>query len=785
MKISDIIKEIEEEEEVKEKDSLSYKMVFNKYRQKWYWFLLSVLVFGLSAVTFAYLSTSLYKVQSTLLLRDENKGTDFNTNALLPEMMGFSSTSSVENEAEVFRSEFLISKAINELNFYVSYYQNNGPLRWKEIYKNEVPITVTFIDKNEQFNQREMGLEISLLNDREFELQEGKKDKRKYQFGQEIKNLYGGFKIELNPDFYYEISEFKDTPLKVVFHGDKLGRDIADDFEVQIVNKLASVISLSIYNEHPQKGKDLLNKIIEIYNREAENEKNVIANNTISFIDEQLVGLTEELLKIENEAEQYKLRNAITDVGAEAQLFLNSTTANRQQLADLAIQIDVLESIESYMNQSGNEFETIPGTLTVVEPNLNELISSYNKLQQERERMLRTTQPTNPIVINISEQLASLRRSIIESIKQIKNGLQISKRSLETSSSQFQSRASRVPTIERELLDINRKQGIKQEHYLLLVQKREEAALTLAAASTGNSRIIDPPSSSEYPVKPNKKIIFGLSIIFGFGLPFGLIFIKDKWDEKIQYKSEVQKLTSVKILGELSRNPNKEPIAIAKSKRTMIAEQIRFIRTGLAFEIGNKKNQVILVTSGISGEGKTFFSLNLAISLGLAGKKAVILEFDLRKPALLKSLNLTSNKGLSDFLDSDKNTSLEEVLTNLDGQENVSLIGCGEIPENPSELMLNSRMEELIKKLKEKFDYVIIDSAPVGLVSDSFTLSTFADVSIFMVRYNFTTKDQLKTIEDIRKNKKFKNPMIVLNDAKLEMTYGYGEAYGKSYYQKN
>ncbi|EOZ96363.1 Tyrosine-protein kinase Wzc [Indibacter alkaliphilus LW1] len=785
MKISDIIKEIEEEEKEKDNYGISYKLMFHKYLSKWHWFFVSILIFGLSTVLYAYFATSLYQINSTILLRDENKGTEFASNSLLSESQGYSGSSSVENEAEVFRSEYLISKAIEELNFSISFFQNNGFLRWREIYKNEVPIDLLIKEKNEYFNLRELEVLIIPVSNEEFILKEDKKEEKKYKFGQDVKNSYGTFSIQKNKDFFGNFNDYLNSPLKMIFHGDKLSRDISESFDVEIVNKLASVISLTIYAEHPLKGKDLLNKILEIYNREAEEEKNSLAKNTIAFIDEQLVDLTEELLRIENEAEQYKLRNSITDVSAEAQLFLNSTTANRQQVAEITVQIDVLESIEAYMSESGNEFETIPGTLSAPEPTLNELIQNYNKLQQDRERMLRTTQPTNPIVINISEQLTSLRRSIIESIKQIKNSLIISKRSLETSSNQFQSRASRVPTMERELLDINRKQGIKQEHYLLLVQKREEAAITLAAASSGNSKVIDPPSSSEYPVKPNKKIIFGLSLIFGFGLPFGLIYFKDRWDEKVQFKSDVEKSTKVPILGELSRKVKKGVIAISKSKRTMIAEQIRFIRTSLAFATNNKEKKVILVTSGMSGEGKTFFSINLAISLGLAGKKVVVLEFDLRKPALMNALELPKSKGLSEYLDPDSSINTKDIITHWEGQENVSIISCGEIPENPAELMLGERIIKLLSELKNNFDHVIIDSAPVGLVSDAFTLSDFADVTIYMVRYNFSTKAQLNTIEDIRKTKRFKNPMIVLNGAKLEMTYGYGEAYGKSYYQKS
>ncbi len=256
------------------------------------------------------------------------------------------------------------------------------------------------------------------------------------------------------------------------------------------------------------------------------------------------------------------------------------------------------------------------------------------------------------------------------------------------------------------------------------------------------------------------------------------------WQEKIQLKSDVEKITSTKILGEISRNKGADGIiAIAKGKRTMIAEQFRFIRSNLAFSTYNKKNKIIMVTSGMSGEGKTFFSINLAISLGLVDKKVAVLEFDLRKPAMLSGLGINASTGLSDYLEDDQ-FKLDDIIQPLSITPNVSLLGCGKIPENPAELMTGERLIQMFEELSERFDYVIVDTAPIGLVSDSFILSELADVTIFMLRYNYSTKAQVKTIEDIRKHKKFKMPLIVLNDSELEMTYGYGATYGSKYYVK-
>jgi tyrosine-protein kinase Etk/Wzc len=787
MKLSDLLRELEEEDKAAS-ESVDFKLILYKFLSRWYWFLVSIFICLSIAFYYTYMATPEYWISSRLLLKDEKKGSDFSSNAVTQDLIGFNSSTSVENEAEVLRSENLMVKVFEELKITNAYYVRKDRFRWKEIYQNEVPVKVNVEKKAPFYDQENNKITLRIIGGEEYQIEYSNGQKERVKAGQKINNYLGEFTIDRNENYIpeYGVDEFFNSEEIVITFYDPVaaGKYFSYKLNVEIVNKLASVIEIGMLDEHPLKGKQILEKLIEVYNKEAENEKNTIAINTISFIDEQLVGLTQELDSIEKMAETYKLRNSITDISAESQLYLSTTTANRQQLSDITIQIDVLESIERYLREQGSDFEMVPSSLNIQDPTLATLINDFNQLQRERERMLRTTQPNNPIVLNLSEQLSSIKNNILENLRNIKSGLEISRNNLTATSTQTQSRASKVPTIERELLDINRKQSIKQEHYLYLIQKRDEAVLTLAASAASNAKVIEPPTPTDIPVTPKKSLIYAFGLIMGLSIPFGLILLKDMWQEKVLIKSDIEKMTSVKILGEISRNKkNYGPVAISRSKRTLIAEQIRFIRTNLAFNTHGIPNKTILVTSGMSGEGKTFFSINLAISLGLAGKRVVLLEFDLRKPALIDAIKLKSEIGISDYLDQDSKISLGDIIQKKTGFENVSIISCGKIPENPSELMMSERLSDLILYLKSNFDHIIIDSAPVGLVSDAFILSEMVDVSVFMVRYNYTTKAQLKTLEDIRKNKKFKNPMIVLNDAKIEMTYGYGTAYGKNYYQ--
>lgn len=788
MKLSELLNELEEEEKAsKAEDSINFKGLFFKLINRWHWFAIGLIICVSAAIVFAYLATPEYYISSKLLLKDEKKGANFSDNAVISDLIGSESSTLVENEAEVLKAENLMIKVFEELRLDNSYYVPNGKYKSKEVFGHEVPIIVEIEERRPYYDEENNYLVIQITGDSGYEIMTAPGGETGgHSFGETVQNSLGTFKIEKNPEYFGPPATAEEgiSEITIIFNEPIwMGKYYASKLNVDIINKLASVIQLSMYDQHPVKGKVIMDKLIAVYNAEAETEKNLNAKNTIAFIDEQLIDLTEELENIEKTAENYKLKNSITDFSAESELYLSGTTSSRQQLSATQIQIEVLESIESYLISQGGDYSMVPSTLSIDDPTLTNLIADFNQLQRERERMLRTTQPSNPLVINLNQQLSSLKNSILENLRNIKRGLTISRDNLQASTNQYRSRASQVPTMERELLDISRQQGIKQEHYLFLIQKREEAMLTLAATTASKSRIIDPPTPSDYPYKPNKKLIYAFGLILGIAFPLGLVLIVDKWQEKIQFKTDVEKHTSVKILGEISRNKKSYgPIAIARNQRTLIAEQFRFLRSNLAFILNEKSNKVLAVTSGVSGEGKTFFSINLAISLGLTGKKVAILEFDLRKPAMIKALGLDLTVGLSELLEQKNPIELDDVIHDMPDMENVSIISSGNVPENPSELMLAGKLEVIIDELKKRFDYIIIDTAPVGLVSDAFALSNIADAIIFIVRYNHSTIAQVKTIEDIRKKKVFKNPMIVLNDAKMDLTYGYG-AKSNKYYQ--
>jgi tyrosine-protein kinase Etk/Wzc len=754
-------------------ESGDYKYILSRYLQYWPHIVISIILCLGLALVYMFYATPKYKITGTLLIKEDEKGADFSQNAVYSDLENYQSPKSSDNEVEVLKSKNLMKKVLTELSLFNSYYAEEGFLKYREIYGSELPVKVVYAKLDSNALVETKAIKLHIKDNTGFELEDENKILTYYKFGQKIHKPFGVFAIETTSSKI----KFPQTILIEFHNKQRLINTYNEELVVEVANKNASIISLNLLASVPEKGKDILNKMIEVYNKEAVEDKNLTAINTIQFIDERLKYLTAELANVEKNVEQYKRKHDITDVSSEARLYLENTSEYKKQLSDLTIQVDVVESIEQYLLKQQGNYETVPSSLTIQDPTLLNLINNYNELQQERERMLRTTQPNNPLIQNLNERLASRRVSILENLSNIKKGLLIARKNLQDNSNRIVSKVQKVPLIERELLEINRQQGIKQEHYLYLLKKREESALSLAATTVSNSRIIDPATASLEPVKPQKPIILLIALVVGIALPIGLIYIKESLNDKVQQKEDIEHLiTAAPLLGEISLNKDgNKVIAISESSRTPVAEQIRLIRTNLKF-LTSGKNNVILITSSISGEGKTFFSLNLGASLSMTGKRVVILEFDLRKPALSQSLGLSNKSGISDYLRSDDaytydTAKLSQVVPNL------YIAGSGPIPANPAELMMSHKVELMINALKEEFDHVIIDTAPVGQVADAFTLAPYVDSTIYMIRYNHTTKSQTDIIKDIHTKKKFHNFMIVLNGAKEKNSYGYGYGY--------
>lgn len=758
---------------------MDFKLIILSYVKFWWLFVLSTILFVGLAFAYLFFSTPLYSVSSSILIKVDG-GSDFAQNTVYSELEAYESNKLVENEMEILASYSLMRDAVEELPLDYFFYTEDKYSRKRELYGEEIPVEVKTLLKKPDVGQypEEVRVTIKPFDDYFILVQKDEKEKV-YKYGELIDNWYGEIKINKSEWFLGEMPNV----LHVYFQNkDQVAGMYKGRIQVNLSQRFASVFNISLVDAVPKKGEDILNKLIEQYNLQAVKEKNVTASNTIDFINSQLDTLMRELNNTERRIEEYRRLNNISDMGTENSLMVQSSKEIEAQLSEIKTQTEVLNYLEEYLQDPQSTGIEVASNLSIIDETLTGLVDEFNRLQNERQRLLRTVQPNNPVVATIIGQLESLKDNISTNIANIKNGLRIESQNLKSDLAQINTRISNVPEIERGLLELSREQVRKQEQYNYLQSKKEEANLSLATTTVSNARVIDKAASSGSPVKPNKMVILGMALIVGFICPFGFIYIKNTLNSKIIHKSQVQDITDIPILSEISNYPNSgELLAISERRRTPIAEQFRLLRTNLKFVAEGKDDRVLMVTSSISGEGKTFFSLNLGASLSIAKKKVVVLEFDLRKPALLRSVKMKTKLGIADFLSNDE-VKIEDILLDFKKVDGLSLIGCGNIPEDPAELTLGDKVKELIEKLKERFDYIIIDTAPVGTVTDAFNLAPYCDRTLFLIRYNYTKKENLMFMEDIDIKSKLKNTSLVMNDAKQTNGY-YGYSYG--YYEED
>lgn len=758
------------EKDQQEEDNINLKQIFFRYLSYWKWIVVSFFIFIMLAFLYTKVTTPIYEVKSTILIKSRD-GASGGTGDLFSQLNLFTGSKETDNEVEIFKSYTLMERVIEELSLDVRYYIKDG-LRKKELYK-ESPLKVEIVAHSDSLYKKP--LKMKLLDNGKIEI-----NKKEYQYNTAISDFSGKIKV-IPVDSLINTWDKKREISVLVSNRKTLVRSLQDNLSVTTPTKgNATVLYLTILVSRPEVGVDVLTKLIEKYNQANIEDKNTVAANTLEFIEGRIKLLSVELGDAEKDVERFKSAHKITDISAESQLFLQSVQAKDAELSQVNIQLGVLKNIEKYVLNKNNDVASAPATLGINDPILLQLITQLTTLEGERTKALKTVRPDNPIVEALDEQITNLKRGIYSNIQTLKQSLEITKRNIQADNARLESIIRSVPQKERELVDITRQQAIKNELYIFLLSKKEEAALSYAS-TVSDSRVIDYPISSEKPVRPIKRNIFLIFALLGLVAPVGVIYIKNLIHNKIENKSDIHKETSIPIVGEISFLENKvSPIVISQNSKNRQSEQIRTLRTNLQFMSSNGDIKTLLFTSSTSGEGKSFTSLNLGASLALASKKTVILGFDMRKPQLQKELNLRNTVGLSSYLSGQ--TDFNEIIFPVEGFANYSIIPSGPVPPNPIELMMNDRMTTLFKELNDKFDYIVMDSPPVGLVSDALILEKYADITLYVIRHSYTPKESLKQIDDLYKNGRFKNLGIIINGVKDDALY-YGYKRNGSYYQ--
>ena len=560
----------------------------------------------------------------------------------------------------------------------------------------------------------------------------------------------------------------------------RVAKGYCSSLSIAPTSKTTSVAVISLKNSSLQCGQDFINQLLEMYNRNTNNDKNEIAQKTAEFIDERISIISKELGSTEADLETFKRDAGITDLTSEAQIALAGNAEYEKKSVENRTQISLVNDLRKYLK--GNEYEVLPSNVGLQDAALIGAIERYNEMLVERKRLLRTSTENNPTIVNLDTSIRAMKANVQATLEGTLQGLMITKSNLDREASRYSRRISNAPGQERAYVSIARQQEIKAGLYLMLLQKREENAIALAATAN-NAKIIDEAIADDTPVSPKRSMIYLIALVLGVGIPVGIIYLIELTKFKIEGRADVEKLTSVPIIGDIpltdEKNDKNGSIAVFENKNNLMSETFRNIRTNLQFMLDNDQ-KVILVTSTVSGEGKSFVSANLAISLSLLGKKVVIVGLDIRKPGLNKVFHLSNKeKGITQYL-SNPETDLMELVQPSDVNKNLFVLPGGAVPPNPTELLARNGLDKAIEILKQNFDYVIMDTAPIGMVTDTLLVGRVADLSVYVCRADYTHKAEYTLINELAIEKKLSKLCTVINGVDLKKRkYGYYYGYGK------
>ena len=750
--------------------------ILKNYLRYWYLFLVGVLIcLSLAYLHVRYNVTPEYYISGKILLNDKEEGGGGASAMESMSNLGLIKMSrNIQDEIGVLQSYDLMKTTVNELGFSVGYYIE-GRFSEIEVYEKRLPFKLVVHDSVPISQYGTLGT-IVLVDEFSYRIETVNADdsvnKKTYNFGEEVTTDFAVFHLDLKT---YDINLKSQSPVIIRFRNiETLASGYKNRFFAYNVNRNGGgLLQLELTDAIPQRGVDIINKLIDVYARKSAEHKNVLAKSTLKLIDERLGLLTSDLDSAERGVENFKQNNALTDVRSDASRFIQLADEADRELTVLSSEINALEALETSLSQT---LSSPISSFNIQNGAITNAILNYNQKLQERSALIRSTGTGNPMLPEIDKQLQDIKNVIAENTRSIKSQLKRNQRDLVNKSSQYRSRISSVPTAERALLEINRDQGLKQNLYLFLLQKREEEALSISVPFS-DTRIIETPIATSYPVNGAKTPIYFGALLLGLFIPFAWIFTKNILNNKVVDNDDIESITTNSILGKIATNTSKDVVVVNNNNVSAITELFRLLRYNLKFLSQGRSNKVIMVTSSKQGEGKTFLSINIGASLAITGNKVVVLGFDLRVPKLMKDLNLKYKYGISDYI-VDPKIKLEDIIVPYEPEKNLFFIGSGTVFPNPGELILSNRVSELIDELKKVYDYIIIDTPPIGKVADAYSLSPYIDSTLFVVRSNYTKKEELNIINEITENNRLNPLMIVLNDVKLDKagvySYGYG-----------
>lgn len=759
-------------------EGIGLKKAIAFYMRKWKWFAFSVFITLLFALIYLRYTTPEY--QSNGLIRFvtlNNNPTP--EEAILGELgLVYGGDKLHTDEIQILKSWSLLEEAIKNLKYNIQVF-SEGKIKDVELY-NSNPVTINLLAEDSLIYDLNLYFEIDILSESDFVFTDEYGIKKSMVFGSSIPFDIGS--IIITPSEKFDIDKYRGRKLKVLIEPIT---EVAERYREKLnvysfndrVNR-SNMIGLSITDPVPEKAAYFINEVIKIYNQRSIDNKNEVAESTFNFINNRITDIASDLNAVDSDKESFKVGNMLTDVNTEAGMYVEAEAINEAEMRKVGIELDRVNYMIGFMqNITDQTYDLLPINIGFDDNGISNMTTKYNELVLERNRILGSSGPKNPVVQQLDDRLNSLLLSLKQSLDNLKNALLIRQNNLRSQSATINSKIASVPRQERENRNIQRQQNIKESIYLYLLQKREEAAISMVTAYP-SAEIIDHAMVDNVPVTPKKKFILLLAMIFGLLIPFAILFLKNLLDTKINTRQDLEIIQGqLKVIGELPKI--KDPDNLSE-KDSAFTEALRLIRTNLTFKLSKipGHTKTIFITSSVNGEGKSFLAYHLSRVYAYTNNRVLLIGADIRRPNLQTHLKVTNRFGLSDYLKGE--ASKEDVLNAVDDIENLFFLHSGSIPTNPAELLMSNKVGELLNDLKGEFDIIIVDTAPTMMVTDTMLIGNHADHTLYVVRSGYTDKETLTHVKELHDENKLVNISLVLNDVKSEY-YSYKSKYGYNY----
>lgn len=743
--------------------------------KNWYWFVLSCAFFGAVGLYTYFSTTKKFVVDASIMLRSDDEALP--KFELVTSMMGMGGTKSTEDEVELLTSRDILGPVVKELDLQTEYRKYDA-LKWVGQYPNH-DLTVVYPPLYTDTVTRSVNIDIKVRkNDYVVKVKYGRWTRSRHK----VKDLTTPFETCVGM-LSFAINKPEEVEVGDKYHMYTLPMlPLIGSYKKNIiaapVRKESNIITISTTTDMPTRGRDFIRKQIEYYNMDAVLDKNIMASNTAAFIEERLRLIEQELAVAEKDVAHYKQRYDIVDLESEAKLALQEGAEYKKQVAEIETQLNLVGYIAEYVSDETKKNNLIPANIGVEDIALISLISEYNQLMLDRMRVRRTASDSNPVLNQMESQLTAMRENIITTISSLTSTLTIAKQDIERRQGTINTQRNNLPDQEQEFIEVMRNKVLKEELYLFLYKQREENALTLASTVTP-AKVVNTPQMNPTPVAPRLSIIGLFCLILGVMLPLAVMIMYDIMNNRISDEArELERRLKIPLGGSLVKNHHGGHIAVREGENSVSAELFRTLRTNLRFmQPKDVKCPVLLVTSSVNGEGKSYVATNLAISLTLLGKRVALVGLDIRKPMLANYMELSNQGCLTSYVAEDSYTVDDLILPS--GIANLDVLPSGVVPPNPSELLQSEKLDQLFVELRQRYDYVIVDSAPVALVGDSYLLHRLVDMTLYVTRANYTPCELIEFINQTHMQQRLPKMVAVLNgvDAK-KIGYGYGYGYG-------